>query len=105
MHPRSLRFFAIFVVAHFLVSETLLVASMGWALNSDAGTAPSLGVRIMNYVAEALVLPITLARRILPEPWAPRYGFASLAGCSLLTAAVVTFALGAWQRRFSPSAG
>lgn len=104
MRARTLRFFAVVAFLHFVLSSALLIASFADVLDSDAGVAPTLGARAGSAAAQALVFPISIARRVLPEPWAPRYGPVSLAGCSLLTAMVATLVLAALRRRRSSPA-
>lgn len=87
------RFVAILGLAalHFVVTLSLLVVSLGLGFarfDAETWTPPSVGERVVDALAEALMFPAYQLHELLPGPWAGLLEFPLLLANSLLWGAV-----------------
>ena len=102
---RALRTFVAIAAVHFIVSSTLSIVTIGAAYGAHQGWPTRWLDWPLISIGSVLVLPIVLARSVLPSTWEIGYGWPWMLLNSLLWAAAGTMVARLWRSRRTGQVG
>ncbi|HEX3157865.1 MAG TPA: hypothetical protein VHQ45_05085 [Gemmatimonadaceae bacterium] len=94
---RPLRVFLLTGAVHFVVTVLALIVAVGAAYGAHRGWPDNTFDSVVGRLADVLTGPIVLGRTLLPEAWAPGFGWFHLLLNSALWAGAITLA-STWRR-------